>query len=168
MMGDLSRLGLHQRESLNIIFPEVPEEYMRHFIRGCWDGDGSIYIEGRSGKLRASYVSGSESFIKTLVQELYKVGIHEVKPPPDKTEAEEVRLNYPDGRFPLKINEDNRAKAYYIKVDGSENLGKLSHYFYDDVDESNYLKRKYEVFAKGLKIGEGPKDGQLTLVLHIS
>ncbi|MBI4679730.1 MAG: hypothetical protein HY753_00585, partial [Nitrospirae bacterium] len=51
MREDLLKLGLVQRKSLIMQFPEVPEEYMRHFIRGCWDGDGSIYIS--NGKLNA-------------------------------------------------------------------------------------------------------------------
>jgi hypothetical protein len=64
MRGDLNRLGLHERKSLNMIFPDVPEDYMRHFIRGCWDGDGSVFISG--GKMNANYTCGSLKFIERL------------------------------------------------------------------------------------------------------
>jgi len=42
---------------------------------------------------------------------------------------------------------------------------KLFHYFYDGVDESVYLSRKYNVFVKGLKLEEKEKNEQLTLDL---
>jgi len=33
-------------------FPKIPDEYIRHFVRGCWDGDGTVYIEKRNGNLK--------------------------------------------------------------------------------------------------------------------
>jgi hypothetical protein len=150
MREDLKRLGLHQRKSLNLIFPDVPEECMRHFIRGCWDGDGSIFIS--EGKLRGSYVCGSFKFIEGLVQELYKVGIHKRKPPMEKTELGKMLLKYPDGRFPLVIHKSKRSKSYEIKIDSRKNLEKLFDYFYDRVDELMYLERKFEIFSKGLGV----------------
>ena len=56
MRDDLHNLGLIEKKSLIIGFPDVPDEYIRHFIRGCWDGDGSVYITGE--KIKASYVTG--------------------------------------------------------------------------------------------------------------
>ncbi len=149
MMEDFGKLGLHQRKSLNMIFPDVPAEYMRHFIRGCWDGDGSVYVS--EGKLNANYVSGSLNFIERLVRELHEAGIHIKRFLFDKTDASLIRSYSPVGRYPLIIHKEKRSKAYYIKLDTTENLGKLFHYFYDGVDESIYLIRKYEVFVKGLR-----------------
>ena len=39
---DLLNLGLTPRKSLSLHFPAMPVECLRHFIRGCWDGDGSV------------------------------------------------------------------------------------------------------------------------------
>jgi hypothetical protein len=157
MRENLDRLGLHQRKSLNMIFPNVPEEYVRHFIRGCWDGDGSIFVSG--GKVNANYTCGSFDFMDRLVQELYKIGIHKRRPPLDKVEAGQIWLNYAGDRFPviltrvpLKIHKAKRSKSYYIKIDAKENLEKLFNYFYDGVNESMYLERKFKVFAKGLGV----------------
>jgi hypothetical protein len=133
-----------------MIFPDVPEEYMRHFIRGCWDGDGSIFIS--KGRLRGSYVCGSFKFIEGLVQGLYKVGIQKRKPPMEKTELDKMLLKHPDGRFPLMIHKSKRSKSYEIKIDSRENLEKLFNYFYDRVDDSIYLERKFKIFAKGLGV----------------
>ena len=73
--------------------------------------------------------------------------------------------NHPDGRFPLTIHAEKRSNAFYIKIHTRQNVEKLFHYFYDGVDESMYLSRKYNVFAKGLKLEEKEKNKQLTLDL---
>ncbi len=171
LMEDLNKLGLHRRKSLNMMFPKVPEEYVRHFIRGCWDGDGSIFYE--RSKLVGSYISGSKKFIETLVQELYKIGISKsgvsyrleksgkrVSMPVTK----EMLLNHPDGRFPLTIHMKN-INAFYIKIQTRKNVEKLFHYFYDGVDESMYLSRKYNVFVEGLESEKKGKPEQLALDL---
>ena len=177
MMEDLSRLGLHQRKSLNMVFPEVPQEYMRHFIRGCWDGDGSIFLD--QNKLVASYVSGSKKFIERLVHELFKIGISKKTKPYHLDHRGEGHLHmkkiflpmtdefwskYPNGKFPMTIHMKN-INAYYIKIQTRENVEKLFHYFYDGVDESIYLSRKYNTFVKGLKLEGKAETEQLTLDL---
>ena len=142
MRDDLLKLGLIQRKSLIMQFPEIPEEYMRHFIRGCWDGDGSVYIS--NGKLNASYVCGSKDFIKRLILELFKIGIHRKK-----------HLKYKSHfgtKFPVAIHKSKRSKSYSIKLNTQENIVTLFHYFYDGVDESMYLSRKYTVFVEGLRL----------------
>lgn len=148
--SDLISLGLSPSKSKTIDFPNIPQELVRHFIRGCWDGDGSVYISG--GKINANYACGSLKFIERLVQELYKVGIYKRRPPLEKIDADKMWLNYPDGRFPLKIHQEKRSKSYYIKLDSRENLEKLFDYFYDRIDESMYLDRKFKIFAKGLGV----------------
>lgn len=162
MREDLLKLGLVQRKSLIMQFPEVPEEYTRHFIRGCWDGDGSIYIS--NGKLNASYVCGSKDFIKKLVQELFKIGIHRKIPKNKSERLAKLRHKYstyvdsPENvsnvfsQFPLSIHTSRRSKSYTIKLNTQENIVTLFHYFYDGVDESMYLTRKYDVFVEGLRL----------------
>ncbi len=150
MMEDLNRLGLHERKSLNMIFPNVPEEYMRHFIRGCWDGDGSVFVSG--GKMNANYTCGSFDFLNRLVQELYKIGIHKRRLPLDKTDTSLIRSYSPIGMYPLTIHKEKRSKSYYIKIDSRGNLEKLFNYFYDRVHESMYLERKFNIFVKGLGV----------------
>lgn len=160
MRDDLFRLGLQENKSLIMVFPNIPEECMRHFIRGCWDGDGSIFFD--KGRVTASYVTGSFNFVERLVHELLRVGIYRIG---KKFESDEMWLEFPEGRFPLKIHKDKRANAFYIKIQTRENMRKLFHYFYDDVDESMYLTRKYNVFVKGLNLEKKEKTEQLTLDL---
>lgn len=166
MRNDLAKLGLHERKSLTMDFPDVPEEYMRHFIRGCWDGDGSVFRTG--DKIDANYTSGSYKFLRKLVEELYKIGVHKWGRRQGfkiDLKLKELWDKYPDGSFPLVIHHKKGTNAYYIRLATRENIERLFHYFYDGVDESMYLKRKYEVFVKGLNIGEKIEDKQLTLDL---
>jgi hypothetical protein len=68
--SDLINLGLSPNKSKNVDFPNIPKEFVRNFIRGCWDGDGSIFLD--KGNVIASYITGSFNFIERLVQELYR------------------------------------------------------------------------------------------------
>ena len=168
MFHDLLELGLTSNKSLNMTFPGVPPQCTRHFIRGCWDGDGSVFVTGR-GKLDANYITGSIKFIERIVEELHKIGIHRWAPRSGAETKTDLRLlweKYPDGLFPLRIHHKRGSNAHYIRLATRRNLETLFHYFYDGVDESMYLKRKYDVFVKGLSIGEKIEDEQLTLDLE--
>jgi intein-encoded DNA endonuclease-like protein len=144
MTQNLKKLGLTTQKSLTMTFPDIPEEYVRHFIRGCWDGDGSVYFEKRRpGEIKASYTSGSKQFIKRIVLELYKVGIGKYGL------SDQFYKNHPF-QEKLTIYRHPYKQARYIRISGKKNCQRLFHYFYDNVDESLYLKRKYEVFKKVL------------------
>ena len=58
----LKKLGLHPNKSLTIKFPNIPTKFQSHFIRGVFDGDGSINkTDGVIG-----IISGSKDFIDGL------------------------------------------------------------------------------------------------------
>ncbi|MDN4523034.1 LAGLIDADG family homing endonuclease [Fictibacillus fluitans] len=54
--------GIGSNKSLNVQFPYVPNEYVSHFIRGYFDGDGNIYTRGNM----VSFVGGSLLFMTKL------------------------------------------------------------------------------------------------------
>ena len=135
---DLLRLGLSSKKSLDIEFPDIPEEYVRHFIRGCWDGDGSVYIEKHTGKICASFVSGSEKFIEGILKALEKAGL------PKRT------IYVRKGKIP----------SYYFRFCGKQCLD-LCHFLYDDVPSTQYLARKHAVFTQFSK--KHAKDVQTSL-----
>src|SRR3989338_2643675 len=138
----LLELGLTPNKSLSMTFPKIPEDYyIRHFIRGCLDGDGTVYIEKRNGNLKTSFVCGSLEFITGLKEHLRKQGLSDVK-----------------------LYENKRSKkgnvSYYFRY-GTKDSIKLFHYLYDEVPESQYLKRKYEIFKNYLDRNKTPR--QLSL-----
>ncbi|MBU5218366.1 endonuclease [Bacillus albus] len=56
--------GIMPCKSLNIKFPFVPEEYLHHFVRGYFDGDGYVKYETYT----VSFVGGSYTFMNSLHQ----------------------------------------------------------------------------------------------------
>lgn len=54
--------GIMPCKSYNVQFPFVPEEYLHHFIRGYFDGDGHVNPK----RYFVSFVGGSYNFMKFL------------------------------------------------------------------------------------------------------
>ena len=71
--NDLNRLGVTQNKSLDMQFPEIPEDFIRHFVRGFFDGDGSVYLEPKNS-IRVKLLSGSRGFIAELNRCMVKNG----------------------------------------------------------------------------------------------
>lgn len=124
--ADLQRLGLTPAKSLTLQFPDIPHDCVRHFIRGCWDGDGSVYLEKKRAIPCASYVSGSKDFIERLVGHLVKLGL------PARIIHKIVRSENP---------------SYYFRYTRQQ-CTKLYHILYGDVDASIYLSRKHDAFKR--------------------
>jgi hypothetical protein len=72
-----------QRKSLVVKMPNIPQEYMADFIRGCWDGDGHLGFKNRYREDRKCYeitrkatiISASKSFIESIFDYLNNIGI---------------------------------------------------------------------------------------------
>jgi predicted DNA-binding protein YlxM (UPF0122 family) len=131
LMNDLLRLGLIKNKSLTVKFPSVPDDYLRDFIRGVFDGDGSIYFEPRSKyeKIRTSFTSSSRDFIYKLEEGLRFLGMPKRKIYQQKTK---------------------NSISYTLKY-GHRHSIKLFSILYKDVAENMYLDRKYNKFIDGLK-----------------
>lgn len=74
LFNDLQSLGGIRRKSLVMKFPFVPDKYLADFIRGYFDGDGSVYFatylrtkdHRKQVDLRSSFTSGSPVFLNKL------------------------------------------------------------------------------------------------------
>lgn len=74
IIQDLNKIGIFKRKSLTLKFPDVPELYLGDFIRGYFDGDGSICYYRRSPKTPNISFIGSRDFIEQLEQILHDLG----------------------------------------------------------------------------------------------
>lgn len=131
MVNDLIRLGIEPNKSLKIKFPSIPEEYELDFIRGYFDGNGSIGLQYPSGsitaQIRTRIFSGSEHLAFGIQEILQKHG--------------------------LKFKNVNKAKGkevYEICYSTKESL-LLYDLFYKDEDCMK-LKRKYDKFKEIIQI----------------
>lgn len=127
ILRELNRLGLVPNKSKIIKFPDMPDEYLRHFIRGCWDGDGSVFFQYKKKLLMTFYVSGSKEFIERM----------------------EDILNKKACLTKRRIYSRPSGTSFYFKY-GHQDSIKLFHYMYKGVPNYMFLDRKYEKFREGI------------------
>lgn len=129
-VNDLKKLGCVESKSLILQFPadnQVPKEFLPHFIRGYFDGDGSISYYQRSTTYKEFSVNiiGTENFIKGLYSYL------------------NIGSIFPDKR---------KENSWYLSINGNRQIEKLYHILYDNA--TRYMKRKYLKFQELLKQNE--------------
>lgn len=131
MVEDLEKLGVVPRKSLIVKFPEVPQEYLSDFIRGVFDGDGSVFYDKRRPKfpLRSKFVSGSKDFIEGLEEGLEFLGM------PKRTIYRQKTKN----------------GFSYMFIYDHKNSVKLFDTLYKNAQNGLFLDRKYRRFLEGLK-----------------
>lgn len=69
MCKDLNKLGAPKNKSLTLTFPTsdiVPKEYLNHFIRGYFDGDGCVW-NGKRKKMVVKDSTRKEGFRERIV-----------------------------------------------------------------------------------------------------
>jgi len=121
---DLMRLGMKPRKSLDIGFPDVPDGYLRDFIRGAFDGDGSVYYsKAKKLKLTTSFTSGSRAFVYGLEKALQGLGMPQ-----------------------QKIYESHYKNTYYTIRYSHKNSIILFKILYGNMQNDLYLRRKYDKF----------------------
>lgn len=63
LVQSLKDIGGMEAKSKVIEMPKVPYNYLPHFVRGVWDGDGSISLQTGRKSYHASLTCGSECFL---------------------------------------------------------------------------------------------------------
>ncbi len=126
IIRDIKKYGGHQRKSHNIEFPKmIPKKYLPDFIRGLWDGDGSVCYQKNEKCYVSSFVSASKTFIYNLLDIL--------------------RIEIPSFKGTIHLYNC----SYIISV-GVNDTRRLRDYIYKNItDNSLFLKRKYEKFIGG-------------------
>ena len=126
---DLINLRILPRKTYNLDFIKVPKRYFPDFVRGFFDGDGSVYIYtvNSTSQIKASFVSSSYPFITNFNQQLCRT------------------LN-----IPLKSIHQDNSKGKIAKYDVSfyiDDCKKLADFMYKN-NPSLFLPRKYKIFQK--------------------
>ena len=134
IFNDLIKLGITERKSLTLTPPKIPKNLSRHFIRGYFDGDGSVSFRNTSykSKLVVDFYTASQPMSKFLhweIKQLLKNSYH--------------------GKVRVVLK--HQKKPYYRINLGHKSAFKLFTYMYDGVNL--YLERKYNKFIKGLNYG---------------
>ena len=128
MENDLIDKGCFANKTFTIKFPydKMPEELYSHFIRGYFDGDGSLYYtqSGRAKRpnWRIGFTCGSYDFLIELRKLL--------------------------GKDNVAI--ENRGTFGSLQIAGNKQLVGILEYIYKDSTETTCLKRKRQIYDKFL------------------
>lgn len=129
MGEDLASYGLDNNKSYNAFIPSIfklPYQFVRHYMRGLFDGDGSIY-NGANG-INISIVSGSKEMAKDIY---YTVKQH----------------------TGLKMFYRKSRDLHELRLFSQKDVNKFLSWLYDE--SSIYLDRKYNKF-KNADLGQKP------------
>lgn len=121
---DLHQLGLNKDKSntAQIPFDDIPKEYMNHFIRGLFDGDGCVSRANKTGYCITICTTISEQIIHDitlLVKEELNI---------------DVKYHISKNRNPIDI-----------RIFKEDDVWKFYSWLYEN--STVYLKRKYDKFA---------------------
>ena len=130
----LTKLGVTERKSKSLTFPNIPPDYFAAFVRGYFDGDGCVYVEKDSlntpKRLTVVFTSGSRAFLESLQQHLgTKVATQ------TKLKISETRGGY--------------GHAYQLRFSTRDSL-KLFTLMYKNSTQKTHLERKFSKFREFL------------------
>ena len=117
LKSDLIKWGCVPNKSLTLTkIPNIPRDFVSHFIRGYFDGDGSLHWLNGTKNFRISFV-GTGPFLKDIQKEL---------------------------GLSLSLGQQEGNKSKYFQVAGRKQVPMILDYIYKDSDENIRLTRKYK------------------------
>lgn len=135
LVSDIEKLGVIERKTLTLTFPDLREDLIPHFIRGYFDGDGSVFLHTcKSGDGIHEYeclginICGTKEFLTALSVHLPFIG--------------EGQCIYKEKR--------KETNCWNLKLASNVKSLELYHYMYKDCDDL-YLSRKKEKFENFIK-----------------
>lgn len=133
LVSDIEKLGVIERKSLILTFPDLPKDLVPHFIRGYFDGDGSVFLHKDSRKdynnlYLGINICGTKEFLEKLITYLPFIEN-------DLCICKELR---------------KETNCWNIKFNSNIRSLNLYHYMYKDCDDL-YLSRKREKFENFIK-----------------
>lgn len=142
IIKDIIKMGGKERKSLDVKFPDIPKKYLPDFIRGLWDGDGTVFYRLSSqNKMQggSSILSGSLSFIRVM-QKVIKDNV-------DGISGHIYNRHVVKKRRSLGGKYKNADATYYTLVFSINDSRRLRDFMYAKKSRL-MLKRKYLIFKK--------------------
>ena len=121
---DLIKWGCIPQKSLLINkIPNIPRDYVSHFLRGYFDGDGSLHYLRGTNNYRISFV-GTKDFLNDIQKEL---------------------------QTNVSLQSNIAGKAYVLQIAGRRQIERILNYLYNNSKENNRLNRKYQKYLDCLE-----------------
>lgn len=120
IVDDLSKYGIVGNKSLTVDFPNVPDKYLSHFIRGVIDGDGWVQDRG--------YV-----MVVTSASPLFAYKLHDLL-----------------GSLDYSVRIVKQSDAYRVIVSGKSDIIRLGKWIYNDCGDLYLprKRKRFEVNVK--------------------
>lgn len=118
LVEGLIKHGCIPNKTFDIKMPDIDEDLIRHFIRGFFDGDGSVYHRKDRNGIYANFTSASYEFLVSLRAYIYQLGVNS---------------------YIVKDREH-----YQLRIYGKDYTMIFLKHIYENSDI--YLDRKYEMF----------------------
>lgn len=112
--SDLIRNGIVENKTLVLSFPEIEKNLINHYIRGYFDGDGSLSAYKKQYQFK---VVGTKEFLNSIFLHIGFRG------------KDLYRRHY------------NEKNTYYISIGGNNQVEKIMDFLYEDA--TIYLDRKF-------------------------
>lgn len=130
----LQKLNITERKSLTLTPPKIPKKLVRHFIRGYFDGDGSVSVR-------------NIQYPSKLVVDIYTASLNMAKFL--HMTIEQLLNDLYKGRVGTLMA--HQKTTYYRIHLGQKASIRLFEYMYNGVDL--FLERKYKKFIEGMNYG---------------
>lgn len=128
LYNDLIKWGCTPNKSLTLgKIPNIPRDYISHFIRGYFDGDGSLHWVNSTNNYRIAFC-GTKAFLKDLTKELV---------------------------LPNTSPQARESKDYQIQIMGRHQVYRVLEYMYKDSTPEIRLNRKYDLYLKATEWAQG-------------
>ena len=132
--------GCFQNKTYILKFPQIEEKLIKHFIRGFYDGDGSLYINSNINSCKLDITSASIDILKSIRTIFTSI----------------------TGLSGSLTKECKNSNAWHLRVNGRK-LSVVMDWFYKDA--TVFMKRKYDKFLiyksvhlKSDKLLENPEE----------
>lgn len=123
MSKKLSEIGMIQKKTHVLEFPDIEKHLIRHFIRGYFDGDGCVTYGKKLNQNIGVSVTSTKSFLNKIINEI-----------------DDIKFSF------SKRHKDRIDNIYTINMGGVCNIIKFYHYLYNDA--SIYMARKKNKFEE--------------------
>lgn len=119
---DLIKWGCVPQKSLILSkIPNIPRDYISHFIRGYFDGDGSLHYLKGTNNYRIAF-TGTKEFLMDI--------------------QKEIQTN-------VSLGESGR--AFHFQIAGRKQVERILKYLYQNSTEKTRLDRKYQMYLDCLE-----------------
>ena len=121
---DLIKWGCIPQKSLLLNkIPNIPRDYVSHFLRGYFDGDGSLHYLQGTNNYRISFI-GTKDFLSDIQKEL---------------------------QTNVSLQGNIAGRAFVLQLAGRKQVERILKYLYQDSSEDIRLNRKYQKYLDCLE-----------------